>query len=398
MLCARCIGALVWFALLLPVAAAQAKVQVATRPGTWTFAGQTTLEIHSRLYHGADYHTFLKVRWPQDGAEPPRHHRSEVASDAFGNKEHWCVLWRAGDATVWIARGHQRRNWKLPKLSSLQKVELADPSAVRRTLVQERGANGFVPADIATALARHMTVPAANAGKPDVHVEAAKRDYVFDLLCRVRCVGDDGRPLAGVAVRFPVVIPGEQQRSAGTAPTNSGLPTSVATSGDDGYAVALVAVSELAYEHGAQVAPTPGRDRVLGNPSRLSKLRRLPRVEVAAERVRDQQRARVAVQAGRKLRGTLVDAGGRPIVGATVAVAAAANDDAPRFPSLRRTDEAGRFAFDDLPDQGDVQLVVRRGRQCASLAEPFAPEDALQLRWQARGGRAAATLTRVSGR
>lgn len=382
-------------AALLPVtAAAQGKVRLVTRPGTYVFAGQTTLEVHSRLYHGADFHTFLKVRWPQTGAEPPRHHRSEVASDAFGTKEPWCVLWREGEPTVWIARGHIRQNWKQPKLSSLQKVELGDPSAVRRTMAHERGPKGFVPDDIAKVLAAEMTLPAATAGKPDVHVEAAKADYVFDLLCRVRCVGDDGAPLAGVSVRFPVVIPGEHERTGGTVPTNSGLATSVAVSDEQGYAQALVAISELAYEHGAQVAPTRARGSKT-KPQLLPKMRRIARIEVAAERVRDLQRARITVRDGRKLRGTLVDAEGRPMVGATVAVAVATAADAPRFPSVRRTDEAGRFTFDDLAKQGDVQLVVRWGTQCAALAAPVAPGGALQLRW---GGGASAKLVAKSAR
>lgn len=266
-------GSLLWCVLTGWVSAQDAAkpIRIEGGGGVWDFGGGAELEVRGRLFHGADVATTATVRWPArlEGSdlELPRSCVIQVASDSFGNRQPWTIVWDPARSVLWVATGALGRPQGRWSLESLRRVDLSDPATVHTAHVHGAWPRGWVPDAIADALDESALLPGeADVDRPKVRPESTTELQPLWLHCRVRVVDAAGAPVVGERVRFsasprssgadPLQVGrrgGEAHGGVRILPLNLGLPSIHGVSDADGYVHGVAPVDPMGEREGIVV-------------------------------------------------------------------------------------------------------------------------------------------------
>tara|TARA_R110002094_G_scaffold218773_3_gene190409 strand:+ start:845 stop:2134 length:1290 start_codon:yes stop_codon:yes gene_type:complete len=366
------------------------RLLVVRSAGTWDFPGGSTIEVTRRLFHGSDMMTRATIYWPQTKTRKACHFVVHVAADAFANREPWLLAFSPNDPILWVVCGQMGRlvDGK-PLVARVQRVDLAKPEAIRATSAIGSGPVGFAPQRLVDAIEPHMVMPAANQHALDENVSVATEDQVIEVLYRLRVLAKDGQPLAGVPVRFPVMLASKVQHKRAKAPpphalhapSNSGLDIVHAVSSSDGYVTVLIPVAARARDAGAFVRPAI--TSFVGEtapPIAHSAIRKLEVLHLTKDAIETQNQPRQQPKHEGQLVGHVFDLAGQPLTDCTICIAAADCTTPTIQPRLDRTSKHGQFSIRKLSCQHPMRLTIRHGKQCTTLATTVTPTLAAQTK------------------
>ena len=356
--------------------------------GTWDFPGGSTIEVTRRLFHGSDMMTRATIYWPQTKARKACHFVVHVAADAFANREPWLLAFSPNDPILWVVCGQMGRlvDGK-PLVARVQRVDLAKPEAIRATSAIGSGPVAFAPQHLVDAIEPHMVMPAANQHALDERVSVATEDQVIEVLHRLRVLAKDGQPLAGVPIRFPVMLASKVQHKGAKAPpphalhapSNSGLDIVHAVSSADGYVTALIPVAGRAHDAGAFVRPTiTSYEGETAPPIAHNAMQKLEVLHLTKDAIDAGNLQPGEPEHEGQLIGHVFGLAGQPLANCTISVAAADRTTPAIQPRLDRTSKHGRFSIRKLSCQQPMRLTIRHGKQCTTLATTVTPTLAAQ--------------------
>ena len=146
-----------------PISESNIKTWATATSGHWPMVGGVQLHIYGEVFHGADVATTAVLTWPAQNDQPAHHWYTQVARDAFANRELWAVAWESDQAVLWIASrdlgiGAQRGSGK-PIANRFKRVDFSNPNLITETSFTGWPRQNRPSPEVIALMATYMEVP-----------------------------------------------------------------------------------------------------------------------------------------------------------------------------------------------------------------------------------------------
>ena len=202
--------------------------------GTHQLPGGVTLTVKSWPYHGPNMMTKAILQWPARDGLPALETTIDVASDSFGNRERWTMIWPKDRSQLWIASSmndnpiirafdfsdptdivHFFRAQKPVKPASYPGKEIED-SRILGMLDDDTSRD--VPQEILRSIRHSFPKLSLKVRNQQIYCHAGTGQAITQQhwIVKGRVTDKDGQPLSRISVRAVDVNTGRDKTSTGT--------------------------------------------------------------------------------------------------------------------------------------------------------------------------------------